>query len=60
MKLTEIKELTDEVLTEEFSPEFAETLLNEQATGEAHKVEADDLIAELQRNLDRMRNGQKQ
>lgn len=50
MKLTEIKTTDDELLTEEFSPEFAEKILNEQATGNWQEVDADALVAELRQN----------
>lgn len=47
MKLNEIKDVNAELITEEFSPEFAETILNEQAKDNAVEVDVDDFITEM-------------
>lgn len=54
MKLTEIKTESQPLLTEEVSPEFAEMILNEQASGNVQEMDVDAYLVELDQMIDRM------
>ena len=59
MKLNEIVKPVDQQLTEEYSDEFAEKILNESANGNWREVTEDELFAQIDRlSAEAKKNGQ--